>query len=210
MGKITKIEVQKRNKKRCNIYIDGEYSFSISNELVYKENLKINIEVDEEKLSKIAKEENYLKCKESALRIIERSYKSEKEMRDKLLEKGYNLEEIDKTIQFLVEYNFINNKAYAEMYVKDRLRNQGSNKIKFALLRKGIEESIIEEVISNINTDNEELAALELGKKKYTQLIKKEGDIYKIKNKMCMFLVGRGYDYSLSKDVINKIINNEY
>lgn len=210
MGKITAIEVQKRNKKRCNIYIDGEYSFSISNELVYRNGLKNNMEIDEERFLEIAKEDSFLKCKETALRIIERSYKSEKEMKEKLLEKGYELEEINRTMAFLIDYNFINNKAYAEMYVKDRLRNQGSKKIKYALLRKGIEENIIEEVIGNINNENEELVALELGKKKYTQLIKKEGDPYKIKNKILMFLVGRGYEYSLAKDIVNRIINNEY
>ena len=40
MNIITKIEVQKRNKDRSNIYIDNEYAFSLSNELVYKEGLK--------------------------------------------------------------------------------------------------------------------------------------------------------------------------
>jgi regulatory protein len=36
MGKITKIEIQKRNKERVNLFLDGEYAFSISAELVYK------------------------------------------------------------------------------------------------------------------------------------------------------------------------------
>ena len=40
MNIITKIELGKRNKERVNIYIDNEYAFSISAELVYKENLK--------------------------------------------------------------------------------------------------------------------------------------------------------------------------
>ena len=94
MGKITKIEVQKRNKDRVNVYIDNNYAFSVNNELVYKEGLKVNLEVDEEKILSIAKEENKLKCKETALRIIERSYKTEKEMEERLIEKGYDLESI--------------------------------------------------------------------------------------------------------------------
>ena len=36
MNIITKIEVGKRNKERVNIYIDEEYAFSISAELIYK------------------------------------------------------------------------------------------------------------------------------------------------------------------------------
>jgi regulatory protein len=37
---ITAIEVQKRNKNRVNIYIDGEFTFSCSAELVYTHGLK--------------------------------------------------------------------------------------------------------------------------------------------------------------------------
>lgn len=209
MSKITSIEIQKRNKNRCNIFIDGEYSFSISNDLVYKNSLKVNMEVNEVDLLSIADADNFYKCKESALRIVERSYKSEKELRDKLIEKGYGSKEINKVIDFLKEYNFINNRAYAEMYCKDRIRSQGSNKIKYSLIRKGIEENIINEVISNIDNEKEEDSASELCRKKYEQLIRRENDVYKIKNKLYTFLVGRGYNYSLVKDVINKVINNE-
>lgn len=34
MAIITKIEIQKKNKERVNIYLDEEYAFSISAELV--------------------------------------------------------------------------------------------------------------------------------------------------------------------------------
>ena len=36
MNIITKIELGKRNKERVNIYIDDEYAFSISAELVIR------------------------------------------------------------------------------------------------------------------------------------------------------------------------------
>ena len=59
MGKITRIEVQKRNKQRFNIYIDEVYAFSVNGELVYKEKLIVNEEVDEERLHNIAKKKIY-------------------------------------------------------------------------------------------------------------------------------------------------------
>jgi regulatory protein len=71
MGKITRIEVQKRNKQRCNIYIDEVYAFSVNGEIVYKENLEVNKEVDEEKLHQIARKKIYPSVN-VALRIIEK------------------------------------------------------------------------------------------------------------------------------------------
>jgi len=114
MAKITKIEIQKRNKERVNLFLDDEYAFSLSTELVYKEALKVNEEVDSKKLGVLAEREGLIRCKDSALRIIERSYKTEKEVRDKLSTKGYEDNAINKSIEFLKEYDFINDIKYTK------------------------------------------------------------------------------------------------
>ena len=63
MNIITKIELGTRNKERVNIYIDEEYAFSISAELVYKENLKVKDKINVESLKKLADEDNYIKLR---------------------------------------------------------------------------------------------------------------------------------------------------
>jgi len=209
MGKITRIEVQKRNKERFNIYIDEVYAFSVNGELVYKEKLIVNEEVNEEKLHKIAQKENLLKCKNTALRIIERSYKTEKEIKERLIEKGYDVESILPVVDFLKEYGFIDDSGYIKIYIKDRIRSQGAQKIKYDLIRKGIDPNEIDANLMNLNEDQERNVALELVKKKHSQLVEREKDIYKLSNKLYRFLVGRGYDYALAKDVIKKAMNIE-
>ena len=210
MGKITKIETQKRNKDRVNIYIDNVYAFPLDLEVLYKENLKVGMEIEENVLMKIGKEEDFGRCKNSALKIIERSYKSEKEIFVKLLEKGYDKEVVNKTISFLKEYNFLNDETYVKMYVKDKIKTQGKNKIKYSLLRKGIEEEIINKFLMKVEGEEEKERAYEIALKKYNQLVKREQDKYKLWNKLSMFLGGKGYEYSLIKDVVNSIINEEY
>lgn len=209
MSKITRIEVQKRNKQRCNIYIDEVYAFAVDGELVYKEKLIVNEEVDEARLQKIAIKENLSKCKNTALRIIERSYKTEKEMKERLIEKGYDLEAILPILDFLKEYGFLDDSSYIKMYIKDRIRSQGAQKIKYALIKKGIDPDEIDESLANLNKDEERNVALELAKKKYYQMASKETDMFKLSNKLCRFLVGRGYDYALVKDVVKNVINIE-
>ena len=103
MNIITKIEVGKRNKERVNIYIDEEYAFSISAELIYKENIKVKDKIDVDSLKKLADEDNYIKCKNTALKTIERTYKSEKELAQKLALKGYDDHIINRTINFMKE-----------------------------------------------------------------------------------------------------------
>lgn len=209
MGIITKIEAQKRNKERVNIYIDEEYAFSLSAELVYREGLACKMEVDNERLSRIAIEEGYLKCKESALRTIERAYKTEKEIRDKLISKEFDINSIERTIEFLKEYNLINDENYVKMYVKDKIKNQGQNKIKYALMQKGINEGLIKEELSKVNSDSQREVAYDLAVKKYNLLAKREDDKYKLSQKLYRFLTTRGYDYSVVSEVVKKVINSE-
>ena len=209
MNIITKIEVGKGNKERVNIYIDNEYAFSISAELVYKENIKVKDEINVERLKKLADEDNYIKCKNSALKIIERTYKSEKELRDKLVLKGYDDHIIKLTINFLREYNLLNDTNYAKMYVKDRSRNQGKNKIKYKLIQKGIDENIIEEELNKIDKDEIKKVVYEMALKKYRVLSKRENDNYKLTQKLYRFLMGKGYDYDLIKDVVKSIVKSE-
>lgn len=209
MNIITKIEVQKRNKERVNIYIDNEYSFSLSAELVYKEGLKANEKIDVEKIESIAKEDNYLKCKNAALRIVEKSYKSEKELKDKLLLKGYDNSTIDKTLNFLKEYNFLSDTNYVKMYVKDRSRLQGKKKIKYDLIKKGINDNLIEKEISSIDEEEEREVAYNMGLKKYNVLSKRESDKYKLSQKLYRFLLSKGYDYDIVSYVVKRVTNSD-
>ena len=205
MSKITKIEQCKRNKERVNIYIDEEFAFAIYMELVYRFNLKVNEEVNKEKLIEIAKVENLSKCKDSALKTIERSYKTEKEIRDKLLNKEFNEETVEKTINFLKEYTFIDDLKFTKMYVKDRIRTQGRNKIKYALIQKGVNKYLVDEVLEELDRNDEEDRALLICEKKYLSICKREEDDFKIKNKLIRYMLGRGYEYEVARNVVSKI-----
>lgn len=209
MNIITKIEIGKRNKERANIYIDGEFSFSISLELVYKENLKANEHIDIEKLKNLAGEDNYIRCKNSAIKIVERSYKSQKEMKEKLILKGYDERTIERTLQFLKEYNLLNDENYAKMYVKDKVKREGTRKIKYTLIKKGIDDNLIEEELSKVLSEDIKEVALELAVKKYNILKKREDDKYRLSQKLYRFLMTKGYDFDLISEVVKEVFDTE-
>lgn len=209
MSKITKIEVQKRNKERVNIFLDGEYAFAISAELVYKEGLKVNCEIDSKKIRTVAESENFIKCKETALRIIERTYKTEKEVRDKLKLKGYDENSINRSVEFLKEYNFINDSNYAKAFINDKLKSIGSKKIKYSLIQKGITKEIIDKELSNLDRENEKNIAFNIAKKKLSIIKKKENDNYKISGKLYRFLISKGYEGDVISDIVKEVMSLE-
>lgn len=207
MAKISKIEVQKRNSERVNIFLDGEYAFSISMELAYKEGVKVNSEIDAERLKEIANKESFIRCRESALRIIERNYKTEKEVREKLVLKGYEQEAIDKAIDFLKGYKFLDDGNYTKMFIKNKLNSQGSQKIKYSLMQKGVSKEVIEKELSNVDREEEKISALNLAKKKINTIMKRETDTYKISGKLYRFLMTKGFNYELVKEVVKEVMS---
>lgn len=203
---ITKIEVQKRNKSRVNIYVNEDFLFACSAEIIYSYGLKSGEKIDIGKIKNIIEEDNYIKCKNDALHSIERAYKTQKQIVEKLLAKGYEKSTIDKVILFLKEYNFLDDSKFAEMYVKEKLASQGRNKIKYSLIQKGLDESIIKEKLQNIDKEKEESSLEKLGMSKYEQLIKREEDTRKIYKKLGDYLMRRGYPWEDVKSFLNRVL----
>jgi Uncharacterized protein conserved in bacteria len=206
---ITKIELQKRNKDRVNVYVNEEFSFACSAELTYTCSLSKDKEIDIDIIKEIINKDNFIKCKSYALKIIERTYKTERQTFDKLAQKEYDEKIINKTIDFLKEYKFIDDVKYTEAYIKDKLKSQGKNRIKYALINKGISETLIKEKLSCLDSNIEEDAALKLAEKKYRLLIKNESDNRKIYKKLGDYLVRNGYNLDIVQNILNNIVKQE-
>lgn len=206
--KITKIELQKKRKDRVNIFINNEYSFSCSAELVFSHSLKKDMDIDKDYLEKIIDEENYIKCKNDALKAIERSYKTEKEIIAKLVQKEHSEKNINRAIEFLRQYKFVDDYRYVDLYLKERMKKQGKKKIKYELLKKGIEENIINDKLDCISDECEIFNMDILARKKYSILIKSEDNSFKIYGKLFNYLSRLGYNNSMINDVIKNIMED--
>ncbi|MDP4088340.1 MAG: recombination regulator RecX [Bacillota bacterium] len=206
---ISKIEIQRNNKKRVNVYLNNEYAFSCDAEIVYRYGLKISKIVELDEMKEIIDNDNVIKAKNDTLKFIERSYKTEKELRDRLLKKGYDLRTIDKAIDFAKQYDFLDDKRYAEMYMKEKSRSVGRNKLRYDLIKKGVEDDIIEEIQDTISEVSEIEGAEILAGKKYSVLSKRERDNRKLYEKLLRFLVSRGYTWEVAKSAIKKVMEVE-
>ncbi|WP_418219440.1 recombination regulator RecX [Clostridium pasteurianum] len=208
LNKITKIEVQKKRKDRVNIYVNNEYRFSCSSELVFLHSLKSGMSIDVDYIEKIVEEENYIKCKNDALKAIEKSYKTEREISVKLLQKDHSEKNINRAIKFLKQYNFIDDCKYADLYIKEKIKKQGKKKIKYELLKKGIEENIIDDKLNNVSYEYEVSIINELARKKYNIFMKSENNSFKIYSKLFNYLSRLGYSSNIIKDTLKKIIGD--
>jgi len=202
--KITKIEQQKNNQDRWSIFIDGEFAFGVSTEEVFLFKLSVGKELSEEELEKMIKEKDYSKAKDAALKFLSYRARSEKELRDKLISKEFDPMTIERVVEFLKRYDYINDEKFAYSYVREhiRLKLEGRKKLIYDLRQKGIKSEIIDHVLDNTDI-NEIDQAIKLLKKKCPD--KTEPGL-KEKQRIYQFLLRKGFFY----DTIRKAFDMHF
>ena len=93
---ITRIERQKKNKRRYSLFDQDKFIIGVSEESLLKYNIYSGIILSENMLRQIESGENLIAIREQAWRFLTRRMHSEKELRDKLINKGHSQEDIDK------------------------------------------------------------------------------------------------------------------
>lgn len=207
MKKITKIEYQKKNKERFNIYIDDEYGFAVDISILIKYSLKKGMELDDALIDEILLAEEEISVYNYGISVLSRYFKSEYELRLKMKNKGFNPQLIDNAISILKEHKYLDDERYCEMFINDKINisKHGVRKIKEALYYKGIDKEIIEEKIKSISAESEEERALLLGEKKLLNI--KENDNRKKMSKLSNYLLGKGFEYETVNKTLRKLLN---
>lgn len=195
--KITKLEVQKNDKNRVNLYVDDEFYSGIPAELVYLEHLKTGLEIDEKDLKKIIFENEKSKAMSRVTKYIGSSLKTQKQIRDYLRKKEYSDDTIEFVMSKLVEYNYIDDKKYAQAYVLTYGKKYGKLKLKSQLKVKGVSEEIIECVLEDNKVDSIESVA--------SKYLKNKVMSYEVFQKLFRFLYSRGYEFDEINSYINKL-----
>lgn len=97
-------------------------------------------------------------AKEKALRLLEFRAHSEKELCDKLIRAGAKKEDLPQIIEFLKEYNFLNDREYAKSLARDlqNLKKLGKRRIKDEIWSKGIKSEDIDEAVAELPDDDPE------------------------------------------------------
>lgn len=206
--KITKIEFQKKNKERVNIYIDDTFAFGLSIDIFLKYNLKKDQEIDNKFIEEILLEEENNKSINLALKYLSYRQRSEKEVHDYLKGKGYDDGIINRTIAYLLEKDYLNDYQFAKSFIRDKsyLNKYGINKIRYDLLNKGVSKEIIAKTL-RFNYDEEYENAIALANKKMNSY--KNQDRNTIYRKLGSFLQRKGYRYETVSKVLKDVLDEE-
>lgn len=197
MPTITDMQIQKRNKTRANIYLDGEFAFALEMLTVMKLGLKIGKEVDTQTIKAAVFDSEVSVAFGKAVDYLARAMKTTKQLEDYLTKKGYAEDVVEKVIDKLKGYKYLDDETYAKLYAEQSKSHKGERRIKQELLNKGISRQQVEDQVQ-IDTQ-EQIDSAETLALKY--LKNKDRDI-KTMQKLQRFLLYRGFDF----DVVNTIV----
>ncbi len=141
-----------------------------------------------------------------ALYLLGRRGRTERELRDKLLEKKYELDEVRVAITRLLALGLLNDAQFAQNYARDKVAiyRRGRYRIGLDLLRKGVAKDQIDQALSTVDEADELVAAESLA----TARLKNWAALEPLKRRMRLLalLQRRGFSAKIIREVTGKLL----
>lgn len=204
--KIDKIKKARGNK--YNLHLSNNEKIATYDEVILKNNLLFQKEIDSSLLNKIEIDTKYYGVYNKVLKYITTRLRSKKEVATYLDKCGILDGEKDQIIKQLLDKGLVNDYNFTKAYINDKiyLSNYGPDKIKNDLYGHDIDPNVIELEIANI--DNVVI------KEKMMKLVDKKIKVnhkysdYQLKQKIIFELVSLGYNKEMVIEYIKGITTN--
>ena len=198
MNEITSITPQTKDKRRCNIYIDGRFYCGLTLETTVKNRLKVGQIITPERLAEIQLQSEKDTAFDKALTHLSATRKTEKQIRTFLEGKGYLSAVCDYVVEKLREYRFVDDGEYAEAYVEYAARRKGGRLIRAELRGKGIADEEIDNALQQLDSQTEIASATEILQKYMRGKVCDAPTL----QKAYRYLMSKGFDYETAKTAL--------
>lgn len=199
---ITKIQAQKA-KNRFNIFINGKYSFAVDDTILVTEGLYKGKELKEAEIEELREKGEASKAYQAALNYLSYKMRSEKEIREHLKQKDYEM--IDPVIEKLKKHQYINDKEYGKSFVRTsfQLKNEGPKKIERKLVEKGLSNEEILTGLEEYSLEQQKENALKATEK--TLKRQKNKSNREIQQKVREQLMLNGFESDIITEVLDEM-----
>lgn len=197
--KVTNIKQQVKRQNRYSIYIDGKYSFSLSDTELLKSGIKIGKEYDQQELDELQDTAVLDKAMMRSLDYLARRPRSEWEVRDYLKRKDYDSPTIDTILNKLSDYGYIDDVKFAQAWISNRriLKPTSLRRLQQELMQKHVSKTDIESALETDEGD-EPAVLKELITKKQQQ------SRYQDEQKLIAYLLRQGFNYGDIKTALHQ------
>jgi regulatory protein len=195
---ITALVEQKKDPNRINVFLDGSFAFGL-NRLVAAW-LEVGQTLSERRIEQLLHQNIHEKALQGAFHYLSFRNRSEFEIRNNLIKKGFNTVVINDVMEEMKEKRLIGDSQFAKEWVDNRVSSKpkGRRLLEFELRQKKVDQAIIDQVL--IDFPDEESLSIQAGRKVANRYARLEYTVFR--KKVSDYLLRRGFDY----EVIQKAI----
>ena len=200
-GQITAIEVQKRNPRRANVFIDGEFAFGLAmieaaklskGQYLSPKDIEALLELDQEE-----------RAYENALNFLSYRPRSRAETARHLHKKGFSQETTQAVLDRLGRAKLLDDEAFAQYWISNReqFKPRGQYALRQELRQKGIGSSIIDALLEDVDETEGAYRAATKRLARWKRL-----DPAVRRRKMTDYMRRRGFSYETARQVWERLI----
>jgi regulatory protein len=201
---ITRLQIQQKNKERVNIFLDEEYAFSL--ELMLAAGLRKGQQLTEAEIATLQADDERKRAYAAALTFLGQRVRSQTEVAQRLEQREFTPEAIAQTLARLQQEGYLDDTTFGQQWVanRQRFRPRSERALRYELRRKGMETSLIDEVIQEAEIDEDAAAWAALQPK----IARWQGlERAQFSQKAGGFLARRGFGHEVARRVIDRAWN---
>lgn len=204
MGKITKIEAQKR-RGRYNVYLDGKYAFPVAESVLIKFRLMKGLELDKDQVAAITTADQQARAYSRMLDYLAHQLRTESDIVKKLHDLETPEQFIEPILQKLRDQHLVDDHEYAASYVRTAMITslKGPGVIRQHLRLKKIGENDIADALAQFTHDQQRANASKLAEKLFRRYHNQP--LMRQEQKVRQGLMTKGYNSAIFDQIRDQV-----
>lgn len=201
---VTEIEPYTRTKFK--VYLDGKFAFVLYKGELSRYGIRKEGEISAGIVEKIETEVVLKRAKLRAMHLLADMDRTEAALREKLKQGCYTQEMIDRAVDYVKSFGYLDDARYAENFVRSRQDTKSRKEIRAALMQKGVSAELAEQAFESCYEDGGEEEAVRsiFRKKRFDPMTAEESE----KQRIYGYLARKGFKYETIRQVIQNYEDN--
>jgi regulatory protein len=202
-GRITALKVQKRNRRRVNVHIDGHFAFGLA--AIEAMRLEVGQYLSAAEIARLKERDQIEVAYDYALTFLSHRPRSCAEVRRRLTQKAFDSQSIEKVISRLSRAGLLDDQAFTRYWIENRdtFKPRSSRALRYELRQKGVADSIIDDLLSDYDEGD---AAYRAAFSQVQKLARQYHDNDALRSKLLAFLNRRGFSFDIARDTVEKVL----
>lgn len=193
---------------RVVIELDDGRSYKIRHSDLAGFPVYVNMEMDDSEFEKKILFCQYPEALNAAVAMLARRACSRREIKDKLLSRGWCQETVDMVLAKLDQQNLLDDRDFSDQWTRYRASGKyGTARIYRELRSKGIDEETALESLGTIS-EEEQLAAASALAVKAASRRKPGEDLFRIRNRALQALIRRGFSWDIARAACDRAFSS--